>query len=151
MGMDVYGDDPSSEVGEYFRNNVWFWRPLWDYCLTHHSDIAGKVQDGHSNVGDGLNSKDSYDLGMCLKSDIARGDISEYEKSYNDALAELPEDDCRYCGATGQRDDKYVTGQCNACGGKGRVKNINAWYSFTSQNVYDFSEFLVNCGGFKIF
>ncbi|QOR55575.1 MAG: hypothetical protein UMS36scaffold28_65 [Phage 59_13] len=29
MGMDVYGVKPKSKQGEYFRNNVWSWRPLW--------------------------------------------------------------------------------------------------------------------------
>jgi hypothetical protein len=28
MGMDVYGKEPKSDKGEYFRNNVWWWRPL---------------------------------------------------------------------------------------------------------------------------
>ena len=32
MGFDVYGKDPDpgSGSGEYFRNNVWWWRPLRD-------------------------------------------------------------------------------------------------------------------------
>lgn len=28
MGMDVYGRDPKSEDGEYFRANIWSWRPI---------------------------------------------------------------------------------------------------------------------------
>ena len=31
MGMDVFGLAPKEEKGEYFRNNVWWWRPLWDF------------------------------------------------------------------------------------------------------------------------
>jgi len=54
MGMDVMGMNATSEKGEYFRNNVWWWRPLWDYCLNEHGDIAGQVEHGHSNDGDGL-------------------------------------------------------------------------------------------------
>ena len=38
MGMDVYGIAPTSERGEYFRNNVWWWRPLWDYCCEVDSE-----------------------------------------------------------------------------------------------------------------
>ena len=33
MGMDVSGMNPSSETGEYFRNNVWWWRHLWNYSV----------------------------------------------------------------------------------------------------------------------
>jgi hypothetical protein len=28
MGMDVYGRNPTSEAGKYFRANVWSWRPI---------------------------------------------------------------------------------------------------------------------------
>jgi hypothetical protein len=28
MGMDVYGRQPTSEAGKYFRANVWSWRPI---------------------------------------------------------------------------------------------------------------------------
>jgi len=28
MGMDVYGKAPKSDVGEYFRANIWSWRPI---------------------------------------------------------------------------------------------------------------------------
>jgi hypothetical protein len=31
MGMDVYGKAPTVEEGKYFRNNLWWWRPLWTY------------------------------------------------------------------------------------------------------------------------
>ena len=31
MGMDVYGREPEKELGKYFRSNVWWWRPLWNY------------------------------------------------------------------------------------------------------------------------
>jgi hypothetical protein len=33
MGFDVYGKSARSEKGEYFRNNVWWWRPLAEYVL----------------------------------------------------------------------------------------------------------------------
>jgi len=27
-GMDIYGRNPSSEAGKYFRANIWSWRPI---------------------------------------------------------------------------------------------------------------------------
>ena len=42
MGMDVYGKNQTSEKGSYFRNNVWWWRPLWNYCEELHGDITHK-------------------------------------------------------------------------------------------------------------
>ena len=52
MGMDVYGKAPTAEVGEYFRRNVWGWRPLWDMCLDLFPELTEKVEYGHSNDGD---------------------------------------------------------------------------------------------------
>lgn len=28
MGMDVYGKNPTSEAGDYFRANIWSWSPI---------------------------------------------------------------------------------------------------------------------------
>jgi hypothetical protein len=28
MGFDIYGRKPSSDAGKYFRNTIWWWRPL---------------------------------------------------------------------------------------------------------------------------
>ena len=28
MGMDVFGVNPKSEAGKYFRANIWSWRPI---------------------------------------------------------------------------------------------------------------------------
>jgi tRNA(Phe) wybutosine-synthesizing methylase Tyw3 len=28
MGFDLYGRAPTSDAGKYFRNNIWWWRPL---------------------------------------------------------------------------------------------------------------------------
>ena len=56
MGMDVYGKNQESEKGSYFRNNVWWWRPLWNYCEELHGDITRKVDSGYSNDGDGLDA-----------------------------------------------------------------------------------------------
>ena len=44
MGFDVYGMDPQTEKGHYFRNNVWFWRPLWQLICEECDDILTKKQ-----------------------------------------------------------------------------------------------------------
>ena len=51
MGMDVYGERPRTNKGEYFRNNVWWWRPLWNYVSVECSDIITKkdIERGHFN------------------------------------------------------------------------------------------------------
>ena len=40
MGMDVYGKDPSSECGQYFRANIWSWRPILDQIVATCRDLV---------------------------------------------------------------------------------------------------------------
>jgi len=150
MGMDVYGKKPKNEKGEYFRNNVWWWRPLWSFCVLTYPDVAGKVQDGHSNSGDGLNSIDSKKLAKLIKQDLDSGNVHKYAVERQAYLDSLPLKGCEHCNCTGIRDDQYVKGTCNACHGLGEVKDWATQYPFDVQNVVQFQEFLDNCGGFSI-
>jgi len=161
MGMDVYGREPINEVGSYFRNNVWWWRPLWNYCVTYHSDLTEEIaENGHTNSGDGLNAKNAYELGKRLQNDIDLGIVADYEKEYKEHLESLPLLDCEYCNATGQRlwpansinndSDKDIYRECNSCSGSGKTKDFSTNYPFSVNNVQEFSKFLVCSGGFNI-
>ena len=50
--------------GIYFRNNCWWWRPLWDYCANIAPDlISDELWDsGHHNDGAGLEANDAAKL-----------------------------------------------------------------------------------------
>ena len=171
MGMDVIGKSAKSEKGEYFRNNVWWWHPLWDYCLNVHDDIAGQVDSGHSNDGDGLDEEDAHKLGLRLMSDLEDGTTAEYERKYRERLALLPMRDCNWCESTGIRTDSVgvengmptkeldedvaivvgrTHGWCNSCRGNGKIVPWEANYPFSTENVREFAEFLLDCGGFEI-
>lgn len=39
MGMDVWGRNPSSPAGKYFRANIWSWRPIHALCFELGSDL----------------------------------------------------------------------------------------------------------------
>lgn len=149
MGMDVYGKNARSEKGEYFRNNVWWWRPLWDYCQSV-SYVAQQVAYGHSNDGDGLDAEDAVLLAETLQAEIDSGRCLEYETAYRARLAAMPDEPCEYCKTTGVRNDAYVQGPCNACEGKGSVRPWEASYPFEVENVREFAEFLRDSGGFEI-
>ena len=150
MGMDVFGNKPKNEKGEYFRNNVWWWRPLWDFCLDCYPDLAGKVRDGHCNSGHGLNAVDSKKLAKLIKQDLESGKVHQYSIDRKAYLDSLPLQNCEYCSATGIRNDEHVKGTCNACHGSGQVKSWATEYPFDVDNVIQFQEFLDNCGGFSI-
>lgn len=173
MGMDVYGNKPKTDKGEYFRNNVWWWHPLWDYAIS----VGGEVIDvetadhGHYNSGAGLGARASAKLGKLLLAEIESGRTADYEQKYNKYLADLPLEECRYCEGTGIRTDEVgienhmntreldeataialgrTHGTCNGCNGEGKHSSFNTNYPFSVDNVREFAEFLVDCGGFRI-
>lgn len=171
MGMDVYGKNPISERGSYFRNNVWWWRPLAEFICETHPEIAEHCEDWHSNSGYGLGATKSLELAKVLQADIDSGLVAEYEKRYNEWRANLPRTDCPHCGATGVRSDEVgvahgmpnkelkqeiqiLTGRthgwCNGCDGVGTTENFGASYPFSVENVQEFVGFLSECGGFQI-
>ncbi len=171
MGMDVIGKNAKNKRGEYFRNNVWWWRPLWNYCLTVHGDIAGAVENGHSNNGEGLDADKAHALGMRLRKDIEDGFTAKYEAEYREYLLSLPQTECQLCKGTGIRRDpvgvengmptreldeedsillKRSHGWCNGCSGQGKKDAWDTNYPFSVENVQEFSEFLLNSGGFAI-
>jgi hypothetical protein len=39
MGMDVFGSNPDSEAGDYFRANVWSWCSIHDLIIRLCSDL----------------------------------------------------------------------------------------------------------------
>ncbi len=154
MGFDVFGKNPKNEKGEYFRNNVWWWHPLWEYCCFVAPDVAGKVAYGHSNDGDGLDEEDALALARRLREELESGRTKEYEERYMAALKALPDEPCPICGGTGRRLPPPQVGPgdvpCNGCNGTGRVRPFATHYPFSEENVREFVEFLENCGGFEI-
>lgn len=171
MGMDVFGKSPTSRRGEYFRNNVWWWHPLWEYCEELHGDITGAVENGHDNSGDGLDADDAHKLGLRLLADIESGVTAQYEMERNAHLANLPTSKCDWCEGTGIRSDVIgrqhgmpnkalsdsdaillgrTHGWCNGCSGSGKLVAWETNYPFSVSNVQEFAEFLLDCGGFSI-
>jgi len=171
MGMDVYGKNPKSEAGSYFRRNVWGWHPLWDYVENQHPEIAELVEYAHSNDGDGLDEEKSLELAKLLMEDYNSGRVAEYIAERNKALSELPFEDCHICEGTGIRTDEIgkeagwdtkelepdiaiivgrTKGSCNACGGVGKRENWATNYYLEEDDIKEFADFLVECGGFEI-
>jgi hypothetical protein len=171
MGMDVYGKNPTNEIGQYFRRNVWGWRPLWQYVEDTHPEIAELVKYPQSNDGDGLNATNSKKLAKALREDLALGRAVEYVEQRNKYLAGLERPTCDLCEGTGIRSDKVgvdngmperelspemailtgrTHGYCNACGGEGKTDSWETNYYLDLDDISEFADFLANCGGFEI-
>lgn len=170
MGMDVIGNNPKTERGEYFRNNVWWWRPLWDYCSVVAPTLTAPVL-GHTNDGDGLQEHEAELLSKLLLTEVESGRTAIYEKLYREELAELPLEPCELCNSTGIRgadspngidqSNKELSeehqslygrthGWCNGCDGAGEKPSWLINYPFSVDNVKEFALFLADSGGFAI-
>ena len=167
MGMDVYGKEPRSTSGEYFRESVWGWHPLWNYCQEVAPDLTGHVQHGHSNDGDGLPDVLAIELGEALAAEIAEGDTAKRVAEIEAELSAMPDEVCSVCGGSGLRANPPATGPgeygCNGCGGKssfngsafdaagkGTQRPWPTHYHLREESVREFAEFLRDCGGFRI-
>ncbi len=150
MSFDVYGKDPISEVGKYFRLNNWWWRPLWEYCLIAAPEIAGKVTLAQENEGDGLDADDAMALGKALAASVESGLAKRCAEGYESMLSDVSDEVCWLCNGTGARDDSVVQGRCNACKGTGTVRPMITRYHFSVETVEEFAVFCCASGGFEI-
>ena len=137
-------------TGHYFRNNCWWWRPLWNYCYHIADDIISEelFESGHSNSGAGLNDKDAKELGRRLLEQIKIGGTIQYQASYQQYLDDLPDDDCMRCDNNNRGNNKKK--DCTNCNKTGKTTNFNKSYPFDIDNVKEFAEFCIQSGGFEI-
>ena len=108
MGMDVYGLNPTTTApaqpnhddfdsedwkaywegqslsGQYFRNNVWWWRPLWDYVYSLCDDFISeeRYEGGHSNHGEHFTDKEAKQIAVRLLDEIKHNDTEAYQRLY---------------------------------------------------------------------
>lgn len=55
MGMDVFGRKPTTKEGEYFRANIWSWRPIHALCETV---LKRKLSGWEFNQGEGFETQE---------------------------------------------------------------------------------------------
>ena len=91
MGFDIYGLDPQTEKGHYFRNNVWYWRPLWQLICEECDDI---ITGGSYNDGVEISAEQAIKIFKRLvdKAPEIEEGILEYEKSRKVAKEINPKD-----------------------------------------------------------
>jgi hypothetical protein len=136
MGMDVYGKNPTTEGGEYFRNNVHAWVSLAEYIYEAAPDIAIKCRHWHYNDGDGLDAADAIKLADRLRDEIDSGRCEDYARRTCD---DRPWDR-ELCNVLDQAGVPALPGMDYVLTGR----------DFHVSNVRNFVAFLRGCGGFEI-
>lgn len=125
--MDVCGQAPRSEAGKYFRRNMWFWPPLAGWITSLWPELTASCQYWFSNDGDGLNDEQSVALADAIDAHLASG---EFERLH--AMVSASEAMEEYGG-------EYAPWK-----GKG------TGFPLRAEDLREFSAFLRDCGGFKI-
>lgn len=158
MGFDLYGREPKTPKGEYFRNNIWWWRPLWDYVCEQSDGVLSEADKNKGSFNDGhaISAAKANKLAKLLNKQLESGEVLRYSKEYAAMLAAIPDEKCNWCDGTGDRKDlepaewKEKCGGCNSCHGKGTVRPFITNYPFSEENVREFAEFCEASGGFEI-
>jgi len=173
MGFDLHG-----RSGNYFRANVWYWRPIHKF-LADVSDEQGLMLDVQERMAIGFNdgcfipADKAIRIADKIKSMLENGEMDEIVNAHEAERKSLPQVVCSWCNGTGVRNkpipvydpetettrnvpwSDYLaqhpdTPSCNACEGKGKVDNWDAHYPMTVGTMAEFATFCKNSEGFEV-
>lgn len=158
---DIYRDEnhkfEEENPGIYFRNNNWWWRPLWDYIVENCSDILSEkeIRSGGFNDGAEIPKHKVDKIVEVLEKLIDKREHLKYEKRYKNEQSKLPNQECSCCEGIGvishdNKKDKSLMKECHVCNGTGERENWGKSYPFDAENVESFVKFLGQSGGIRI-
>ena len=111
--------------GDYFRANVWWWRPLWECVAYFCDDILSKedIERGTYNDGYEYDEKTAQKISDKLEEVIKNKKIHKFEKERNEYISNIED----------KEDRKFYSN-----------------YKFDVDFVMDFAKFCQESGGFSI-
>ena len=124
--------------GIYFRNNVWWWRPLWNYVANECQDIITEedYESGCHNDSHHINEEKASAIAKRLFELIEKGETKEYEDYHRKQTEKAKKENKILENKTGK---KYGDGW-----------NWGDSYPFYVDNVRKFATFCAESGGFEI-
>ncbi len=159
---DQYQED---NPGDYFRNNVWFWRPLWNFVCGACEDIL-TIEDmnaGGTNSGDRISEKKAVKIGKRLSELLADGTVDEIHRKH-----ELQRLEAEAHNKEVKAEMDKVSEACKKEHGEDLVpanypepyksewnelhakEKFSAHYPFDRGNIENFAKFCLDSGGFEI-
>ena len=125
MGMDVYGINPKAENGDYFRANVWYWRPLWQCVAYFCDDILSEedIERGTYNDGYEYDETTALEISDKLENALKNGDLHKFVEGREKFISEMSKDE---------------------------DKEFYKSYKFDVDFVMEFAKFCEQSGGFSI-
>ena len=163
--FDLKGKYEIDNPGDYFRNNVWGWRPLWSFVAHHCSNILTEkdVSGGSYNSGHKISKTKSLKMAKKLSQLIADGTVAHYEREYTlgyeqskahnaeiDEKLEKIKEECRKEHGNDIVPADYPEPYKTEWELTYNKKDWNGHYPFSAQNVIEFTKFCQQSGGFEI-
>tara|TARA_A100000172_G_scaffold78892_1_gene65037 strand:- start:128 stop:730 length:603 start_codon:yes stop_codon:yes gene_type:complete len=152
-------------VGEYFRNNVWWWRKLAQYIADNTGEVSGKDYHlWHENSGHEVDEDTAIRIADTLEALIKQGHTAEYQMIVEKSMAEAEEHNAKIEKELKALREKVIqiTGNENIAPADypedynlhwEQLYNQKSWadsYPFSVENVKDFADFCRQSGGFEI-
>jgi hypothetical protein len=164
MGFDLYGNNKGNSTGEYFRNNVWWWRRLADYVCEHTKVVNEKdFEKWQYNDGHQVSKEEAEQIANQLEHLISTGHTEKYAKKVqkeikvakttNKNVDKLFEDLHRAVAvATGKElvPNEYPKVLKEQWDKIYKLRDSRENYQFNIQNVKEFIQFCRNSNGFRI-
>ena len=153
--------------GEYFRNNVWWWRPLWEYTCYYAGELLSDEDKemGHSNSGHRINKKKAGYIGIKLLDLVNSGHAKDYEDEHMKKL-EIAKEHNKEIEKASEILQEIVKAKLKSetsiapCDYPEKEKadwdelqsqrNWDDSYPFSVENVEEFAHFCMESGGFEI-
>ena len=152
-------------VGEYFRNNIWWWKLLAKYVYEFTGEIAEKDYDEwHMNSGHQVDEDTAIRIANSLDLLIHKGHTAEKEKEVNEAMkvAKVHNDKIEKKMEALKQEVIKLTGKDNLAPADypevqkkkwDKLYKERSWedsYPFAVENVQRFANFCRQSGGFEI-
>lgn len=165
MGFDLYGQNKNSPTGEYFRNNVWWWRRLADFVINETGVVDEKDADGwHENGGHKVSAEEAEQIANQLEYLISTGKVEEYAKEVQEMISRAKKKnkivqekfDKLHDRAIEETKDKHIIPRDYPENLKAEWSNLwdemdrNENYPFSIDNVKEFISFCRESKGFRI-
>ena len=152
-------------VGDYFRSNCWWWRPLADYIIQYTNCVSEEdAKHWAYNDGHEVSEEEAKAIAKQLKHLIKTGHTRRFAKDYEKARKEAEDYNQRIEKQLEALDKevKKKLGKGNVAPNEYPEKEKAEWdklyekklweahYPFSVNHVTEFVEFAENSGGFRI-
>ena len=160
--QEAYQD---KNAGVYFRNNVWWWRPLANLIIEKNDWLTEEQQQRlHDNSGFEFSEYEALEIAKVLRSTLRSGEAKEVQKKNKQERRTASEwnKGLEKQEATLRKKAEKISGNKNIapCDYPADLKkkwdeltaqrDCKESYPFEIENVKRFIRFLRECGGFKV-